>query len=169
MRRKMLYKELSYRHTNIWVKNIEKVISLNNLLLKKSRERRDLMQTEYTANYRSNILGKLLNSSECVLIFGKIYENYNSFFPLRNVTPFSEADLAVEYHSDEYFYNKKRDFKMTQERWTKYAEQPFKVEEKDIIYYQNLVEFHNKSIKVAKGIGLEYEAFNLDEYSQNSG
>jgi hypothetical protein len=165
----MLYKQLSERNTNIWIKNIGKVISLNNILLKKSRERLELMQNEYTANYRSNIIGKLLNSSECVLIYGKIYENYNSFFPLRKVTPFTESELEVEYHSYEYFYNKKRDFVMTQERWSKYADRPFKVEEKDIIYYQTLEEFHNKSIEVAKGIGLDYEAFNLDEYSQNRG
>lgn len=165
----MLYKELTERNTHVWINNLKKVIDLNELLVEKSKDRHIIMLNEYQQKYRSNFLGKLLYKEECELIGSRIYEGYNSFFPLKLMTPYTEAELIMEDHTDEYFYKKKEDLEKTYERWSKYADRPFKIEEKDVIYYQDLVAFHNETIEVAKGIGLDYEAFNLDEYRQNRG
>lgn len=165
----MLYKELSERNTNVWINNLKKVIDLNELLVEKSKDRHVIMLNEYQEKYRSNFLGKLLYKEECELIGSRIYEGYNSLFSLKLMTPYTEAELIMEDHTDEYFYTKKEELEKTYERWSKYADRPFKIEEKDVIYYQELVAYHNTTIEVAKGIGIDYEAFNLDEYRQNRG
>lgn len=39
-----------------------------------------------------------------------------------------------------------------QERWTKYASKPFQIEEKDVIFYQEMKEYHADALIIAKRI-----------------
>jgi hypothetical protein len=164
----MLYKQLTDHNTRVWIKNFEKVIKLNELLIEKSKDRHVFMLNEYTEKYRSGFWGKLFYNEKCCLYGGKIYEKHTSWSVLKKMTPYTEGELDLEEHTDTYFYFKKDDLIKTFERWSKYADRPFQIEEKDVIYYQDLVTFQNETIEIAKGIGLDYEAFNLDEYRQNS-
>ena len=165
----MNYGTLTERNTRVWLLNFAKTIKLNELLIEKSRDRNVIMQNEYTSKYRSSALGKFLYKEKCELIGSRIYESYSSWFSLKLLTPYTVPELILEDHTDDYFYNRRDLYLSTYERWSKYATQPFTVDEKDVIFYQELVEFHEETIKVAKGVGMDYEAFNLDEYRENRG
>ncbi|QXO11797.1 hypothetical protein pEaSNUABM44_00101 [Erwinia phage pEa_SNUABM_44] len=163
----MIYKKLSPRETSIWIKNINKVIDLNEQLMIMVRARYNFMDAEYQEKYYSG-WKRFFYESRCHIVFGNIYQYGSWFFKLNKMTPWTRAELNMDYHTDNYYENWKRKLKMTKERWTKYAEQPFQVEEKDVIFYQEMVEFHQKTIKIAEKLGIEYETYNLDEDRKDS-
>ncbi|SOK58368.1 hypothetical protein [Yersinia phage fHe-Yen9-04] len=160
----MIYKELTQNQTNIWIKNINKSIELNEFLLEKIRNRYNFMNDEYNEKYLTGWTRFFFEKTCYASPYnGYIYEYGHGIFKLRNMTPFTNEELLLDYHSTLYFEKWKRKLALTQERWLKYADQPFKIDENDVIFYQELIEFHYKSIVIIKNLGIDNEKFNLDE------
>lgn len=160
----MIFETLTQRQTNIWIGNIAKVINLRELLNEKDKDREVIRDNEYREKYLTGIR-RFFHEKECYTRYytGDIYEMGSFFFKLGRMTPYTHYELHNMYQSEDYRDKHRKKFKMMQERWTKYASKPFQIEEKDVIFYQEMKEYHADALIIAKGLGLDYEAFNLDE------
>lgn len=163
----MNYKVLSTTDTNIWLSNFDKVIELANKLEKYMSERMQRMDDEYTAKFRSGWRKFVYDKDYWISYNGHAYP-LGGMFKCKGVEPLSSAEKVLRSYVYDYKKSYKNDFKNTKERWAKYAKQPFEIQESDITFYQQLKHFHEYSLKVAKQLGIDYEAFNLDEDCQDS-
>ena len=165
----MNYDILTQEDTNIWIGNLDKVIGLANKLTSAWKERKQLMDTQYQERYLTG-WRKYFNDSDGYWLtpYSGIPYPFGGYFKLRHLDQltYDENELRL-YVEDEYF-KKREKFNRTQERWNKYASQPFQINENDVIFYQSIQDFHWLSQKIARKLGIDYEAFNLDEDSKSS-
>lgn len=160
----MIYKTLTPEQTAIWISNIEKVISLRDILYEKNIEREKFRDSEYKEKYLTKWT-KIFFSKTCYTqhYTGNIHEYDSLFCKLKYMTHYTHYELHNMYQSHDYKNKYKKKYKMIHERWTKYASQPFQLEETDVIFYQNMKEYHADALIIAKGLNLDYEAYYLDE------
>lgn len=166
----MIFNTLTSRQTNIWIKNIEKVIALRELLAEKNKDREVIRDNEYKEKYLTG-WRRFFHEKECYTRYytGDIFEINSFFFKLKKMTPYNHYELHNMYQTEDYLDKHRRKYKMMHERWTKYAHKPFQIEEKDVIFYQEMKEYHADALIIAKGLKLDYEAFNLDEDCEDRG
>lgn len=160
----MNYETLTVEQTGIWIGNIEKTISLLEALTKIFVDRSKLMDEQYTARYQTGWRKFFYEADYWISAGGNAYP-IGSLFKASKVEPFSAQENTLRYFVNDYTYNHRTEYKDVSERWAKYAKRPFEVHESDIIFYQKMKRYHAKAVKMAKLIGMEYEAFNLDEDS----
>lgn len=163
----MNYEVLSRETTDIWLANFQKVIDLAEKLNLLADERLKRMDREYTAKYQTGWRKFFYESDYWISYSGYAYP-LGSLFKCKGVESLSYPEIRNRAYVYEYQKLYKKEYKNTQERWAKYAKQPFEVHESDIQFYQQMKHFHEYSIVIAKGLGINCEAFNLDEDSQHS-
>lgn len=163
----MNYDVLTQEDTDIWIGNLNKVIGLAEKLCSTWNDRKTLMDTQYKERYLTGWRRFFYDSDGYWLTpYSGIPYPYGGYFKLRHLDEltYAENDLRL-YVECEY---KEEKLLRTQERWSKYASQPFQINENDVIFYQSMHKFHLLSKKIAKRLGIDYEAFNLDEDSKSS-
>ena len=156
----MNFETLDANQTTIWISNIEKTIAFSEILEKMMNERLSQMDDEYTAKYCNGWRKFFYDKDYWISASGNAY---TGFCKARYVKPLSNAENDLRYFVELYIKKRKVEDKEVHERWSKYAKQPFEVHESDIIFYQKMKCFHKKAQKIAHNLGMEYEAFNLDE------
>lgn len=160
----MIYKTLTSKQTDIWLGNLSKIILLLETHIDGNNKRFELMNEEYQKKYRTGFF-KFLHDETCSVRgwTGEIMGSESLFIPKFRMTYFNEAELMRLVYVNTYDTDMLISLKRCFERWNKYASTPFQIQESDLVFYQEAIHFHKKSMNIAKKIGMDYEAFNLDE------
>lgn len=165
----MNYKTLSQNDTIIWLRNLEKTIMLGDYLYNVWVDRQLLMDAQYKERYRTG-WRKFFYEEDGYWI--TLYSGFpyatGGFFKLRRLDQLTKAEIHLKWYAEEYDYKIEDSFKKTQQRWAKYAKQPFEISESDVVFYQKMQDWHISSVNIAKRLGIDYEAYNLDEDSSYS-
>lgn len=160
----MNYETLTVEQTGIWIGNIQKTIAFAEALAERFDKRMKAMDEQYIAIYRTG-WRKFFNEPEYWISAGGNVYSMGSLGKARKMTPLTYEETKLRYFVNFYRTEKQTEYKETHERWAKYAKQPFEIHESDIIFYQKMKRFHAKATEIAHNLGMEYEAFNLDEDS----
>ena len=165
----MNYKTLSQNDTIIWLRNLEKSIMLGDYLYNLWIDRQLLMDAQYKERYRTG-WRKFFYEDDGYWItpYGGTPYAFGGYFKLRLLDQLTEAEKQLKWYAEEYYEKTEDLFKKTHQRWSMYTKQPFEISESDVVFYQTMQDWHLSSIKIAKQLGIDYEAYNLDEDSSYS-
>lgn len=164
----MKLKELTPEQTNIWISNLNKLIDLKNKVRSYSIEQHNIREIQY--NDRYSWLGKILHndSSFDELYIGNdgYYHCFGSMFfsKIGKVDPY--PPLLLEYKKvTRFVYRSTRNcmLRKLREKWEKYADRPFNINEGDLDMYQTLQDWHKELRLILEEGNLYDEAFNMDE------
>lgn len=164
----MILKTLTPEQTNIWISNLNKLIELQVAVRKYSTAEHDIREKQY--NERYSWLGKILHNDssfdELFIGWDGYYHCFGSMFftKIGKVDPYPE--LLVQYKKKiRYSYTSKRNciIKRLKQKWEKYAEQPFAIQEGDLEMYQNIKDWHTELRLILEEGKVYDETFNLDE------
>lgn len=158
----MNFETLSVEQTKVWIENIKKTISLATALEDYMDKRMTQMDEEYAATYHNGWRKFFYDKDYWISSSGYAYA-MGGMRKARHVTSLTYAEVLLRYFVHTYNKGEKTEYDETYERWSKYAKKPFEVHESDIMFYQKMKRFHHEAQELAKKLGMEYEAFNLDE------
>lgn len=164
----MILKTLTPEQTNIWISNLKKLINLKAEVRKYSTSQSDIREQQY--NERYGFFGKMLHNDSK---FDELYLGYDGFYRCYGSMFFSKVgkvdpiphNLMIYKKSLRYTYNSTRNtiLRRLQQKWERYAEQPFNIQEGDLEMYQNIKEWHQELKEIMLEGSVYDETFNLDE------
>lgn len=160
----MIYKTLTANETNIWISNLENVVKLNTELSDLWNSIEKQYKDDYKKYYRTGWTKIFYDEYFHFGGDGKPFELSFWFIPLCKLKKLSFWQNELRWFiimNDEKF----EELNDVKTRWVKYADKPFQINEDDVIFYQKLIKFYSESTDIADGVGITYEAFNLDENS----
>lgn len=164
----MILDTLTPKQTDIWIKNLNKVIDLRNAV--KKYHNTDYDKTEQLFNETYGTLYKMWNG---INDFGDLYLSWDGYYHTPGSLIFGKVKKlgVVPNHLLHYkrllrhTYRDTRDTILSRlkQKWERYATQPFNIQEGDLEMYQNLHLWHSELKEILVEGGVYDETFDLDE------
>lgn len=161
----MILKTLTPKQTDIWINNLQKLIALRNAVKKYHNSQYDMYEKQY--NERYGFFGKEFhenNFDELMIFWDGYFHSFGIFSKVSRVGPVPPK--LTNYMKDLHWqYHRTRDIllKRLLNKWERYAEQPFQIQEGDLEMYENLKVWHQELKEVLEEGGVYDETLDLDE------
>jgi|AGFT01.1.fsa_nt_gi hypothetical protein len=163
----MILATLTPKQTAIWIKNLNKLLTLRTAVKKYHNSVYDNRETQY--NERYGFFGKLWHGGAAFEDLrigwdGYYHESYAIFGKIGKVDPIPDK-LCYYMRVTRFVYRDKRDavLQRLKDKWERYASQPFQIQEGDLEMYQNLFVWHEELKEILVEGGVYDETLNLDE------
>lgn len=164
----MILDTLTPKQTDIWIKNLNKVIDVRNAVKKYHNANYDCTEKLFNDSY-----GLLYKAWHGIDDFSDLYLGWDGYYRTPGSLTFGKVkklgvvpDHLLHYkRSLRYVYRDTRDtlLERLKQKWEHYATQPFQIQEGDLEMYQNLHVWHRELKDILEEGGVYDEAFNLDE------
>ncbi|AZU98074.1 hypothetical protein BZF66_06385 [Salmonella enterica] len=164
----MILKTLTPKQTGIWIKNLQKLLSLRNAVKKYHNSEYDRAEKLFNESY-----GWLYKAWHSIDGYEDLHLMWNGTYhvPMSMICSHVKKLETVPPHMVEYRkrliyeYRDTRDtlLKRLQQKWERYAEQPFQIQEGDLVMYENLKVWHQELKNVLVEGGVYDETLDLDE------